>query len=262
MRQIDARRGSLLVPCLIIGAHVAPHVRIGHREPGAHQRRGAARRFDPQRRAENLYFRPVDLAIGESLGENLQIVAGRAQKNGAKRRGLSFRRGGGERVHRFGDRVLAGIVHADEGRGQSGFGRGAAQAIRHGLAEIVVGQQRRHWLASRVLHRRQQPVDLLRGRDPQGPDARTGLRLIVGEGEHRHTRLTRDRPDQSRLGGGQRPEDHARARGDRLTRRRGRAFRGAAGVLRLQHRGAGLRQGQLRRPQHRCAHIAKPAAEW
>ena len=134
-------------------------------------------------------------------------------------------------------------------------------ACAHGVAEVVVRQQRGELRLALPLRGGHQPAHLLAGRDPQRPDAGLRLRRIVGEGEHRDVGRARDRRDGGGLRRGQRPEDQPGAIGDRRLRGGGGTLRRAAGVLGVQRRRARPVERKLRRMQHRLADVGARARQ-
>ena len=131
--------------------------------------------------------------------------------------------------------------------------RRLGQRISHGAAELGRWQHGGEAGVAVGRGRSDQPADLLHRRDPQRPDARAGLRGIVGEGQHRNAGGGRGSGHRRGLGGGERTDDHARAARDGRLRRRRRAGRRATGVLHVQRRRAGLRQRELRGLDQRVA---------
>ncbi len=130
------------------------------------------------------------------------------------------------------------------------------------MPEIAIRQQAGDLRFALALGRCNQSPHLLARRDAKRPDARLGLRRIIGEGEYRHVGLSRYRRHGCGFLRGQRSQDQSGAVGDGRLGGRGRATGRAAGVLGIQRRCPLIVQRKLRGMQHRLADIGACAREW
>ncbi len=97
-------------------------------------------------------------------------------------------------------------MEPDRDRRGAGAGEAGDERIAERMAELIVRQEGRELRLALRLGVADHAIDLLGGRDAEGPNAGAGGGRRVGESEHRHTGLRRERGYGVGLGGSQRAE--------------------------------------------------------
>src|ERR1700712_2612144 len=104
-------------------------------------------------------------------------------------------------------------MHPNVRRWQARGGGRPRQGGGHCAAEIGIRQQAGELRSSLSPSAADQTLDLLIGRDAEGPNTGLGLRRVVGERQNRYPRFAGDRRDRGSFDGRQRTEYHAVAVG-------------------------------------------------